>query len=380
MRERRRYWMSNGTDEREMVLGPLTLDCPFCGTEMGTAAGGEVHPLMRCDCEAVVARAGDPEWPALPSGLLARAYHQIRDRMREDVVGQDAVVDRLALLGARHVHLGGRQRALVTGPSGTGKTTILTSLARAIGCPMLVWDVSTSVEAGWSGVDADAALAELYHTCDKSLERMSRAVIVLDEVCKLAFRTAEGTSREHRRGQQKSLLGLLGGTAPVRFTEHGDRGRAISISTDDMLIIGAGAFEGLEAGAGPTELVRYGYLTEFASRFSMVLSIQPLSPTALVEIYRVGIADAVTAASQFGYGIEVPDAVLLHVAQVIAGAGPSVTPRAGLGWLQATIDSALLRLLDLAARSGARYRIQLSDVEIPSSISPGCEKAAEHDV
>lgn len=362
--------MSNGTDEREMVLGPLNLDCPFCGTEMGTAAGGEVHPLMRCDCEAVVTRTGDPERPALPRGLLARAYHEIRARMREDVVGQDAVVDRLALLGARHVHLGGRQRALVTGPSGTGKTTMLASLARAIGCPMLVWDVSTSVEAGWSGVDADAALSELYHSCEKNVDRMSRAVIVLDEVCKLAFRAAEGTSREHRRGQQKSLLGLLGGTAPVRFTEHGDRGRAISISTDDMLIIGAGAFEGLEAGAGPSELVRYGYLTEFASRFPMVLAVQPLSPTALVEIYRVGIADALIAASQFGYAIQVPDTVLLHVAHSVADAGPSLTPRAGLGWLQGAVDSALLRLLDLAARPGARYRIEVSDLAIPSSLQP----------
>jgi len=290
--------------------------------------------------------------------------------MRADsfVIGQDAVVDRLAVIGARQVHCGGRQRIILAGPSGVGKTTIGSALARALGCPFLAWDVSTSSEAGWNGVDINSALSELYQECERDVERMATSVLYLDELCKLAVRDATGTASEHRRGQMKSLLVLAGGGVPVRFPEHGDRGASVAVSTDDMLIIGGGAFEGLPPDPTPGDLVAYGVLSRVRRAVLADPDTYALEPAHLVQIYRRAVEEAVLAARDFGFRIEVPDAVLQYVARTVADASEHVTPRAGMGWLHAAVDAALLRLLDLGARAGASYRLQPDDVAIPGRL------------
>jgi hypothetical protein len=366
MRARRRYWLTNGSEEREATLSVLTLDCPFCAAALASATTAAVGVGTRCDCHAVVRRRSEPEVIAPPPGVMASAYREIRQRLEQTIVGHSDVLQRLALTGAKHVHMGGRQRLLLIGPSGSGKTTMGVAIATALDCPALVWDVSTSSESGWAGVDAGGALAELYQQCDRDLEVMSRSVAILDELDKLACRDATGTVRSHRQGQQKSLLGWLGGGAPLRFAESGDRGHAVSVSTDDMLVIGSGVFEGLAPDAGPGGLVALGFSTEFVSRFPLVLRLERLSPEHLVPIYRHAVVDAVRAAKDFGFHIGVSDALLDYVARSVAAGGEEVTPRAGMGWLQAAVDTALLRLLDLAARPGTRYQIRPDDVPVPA--------------
>ena len=187
-----------------------------------------------------------------PPEVLGEAFRVLRGRLDERVSGHGEVLSRLALIGARHLHSGGRQRALLIGPSGVGKTTIGAALAEALECPTTVWDVSVSSEVGWAGISVSDVLSEMYTAYDRDLNWMSRGVLIADEVDKLAIRGAQGASRDHRVGQQKSLLGILGGGVPARFQENGERGPTLTIRTDDMLILGLGAFHGLpeDPGAG----------------------------------------------------------------------------------------------------------------------------------
>lgn len=367
MRERRQYWLHRDGEERELKLSALTMDCPFCAEPLGSAAGG-IGFDARCMCGAGVVRWSEPgSIPSRP-GLMASAYREIRERLGARIVGHDRLLDRLALLGARHLHHGGLQRALIIGPSGTGKTTSAVALADALESPMAVWDVSVSAEVGWSGVDAGNVFSELYHACDRNVERMRTAILVFDECDKLAVGDATGTAKEHRRGQAKSLLGILSGGVPVRFPEDGDRGRTISVPTDDMLVLGLGTFEGLPRDPGPLELIQYGFATEFASRWPVILSLDALTENELVAIFKRELSATVNAAAEFGYDVHVPEAVLSSVAQALTAAGPGATPRAGVGWLRAAVDTALLRLLDLNARAGASYGVRFEDVPIPESI------------
>jgi hypothetical protein len=367
MRHVTAYRVEKNDEERDLVVSPLTLDCSFCGSQLASIAGG-LSRVRRCSCGArVISRGSAPPVPS-PAGIAAAAYREIRQRLRADVYGHHDVLDHLAVMAARHLHAGGRQRGLIIGPSGTGKSTLAVAVGRAVGCPVAVWDVSVSSEAGWAGVDASDVLAELYDSCEQDIELMSRSVLALDEIDKLAVRDSQGVARTHRLGQQKSLLGILGGGVPVRFPVEGDRGRTVTISTVDMMIVGLGAFDGLPASPDASDLVRFGYMTEFAARLPLLMVLSPLTVADLTGIYRRQ-ADILGGGADFGYEIEVPDSVLRYVADAVLRAGDGVTPRAGLGWIQAAIDAALLRLLDLEARAGSVYRLQPDDVPIPGRLS-----------
>jgi hypothetical protein len=52
----------------------------------------------------------------------------------------------------------------------------------------------------------------------------------------------------------------------------------------------------------------------------------------------------------------------------VAAAGEEVTPRAGMGWLQAAVDTAVLRLLDLSARPGTRFQVRPDDIPVPAAL------------
>jgi hypothetical protein len=370
MHQRKQYRSEHNGEQRDLVIAPLTLDCPFCGNELASVAGG-ISRIRQCTCGARVYSDGSAPPGRSAAGVAAAAYREIRQRLRREVVGHHDIQDRLALMAARALHAGGRQRGLIIGPSGTGKTTMAVALGHAVGCRVAMWDVSVSSEAGWAGVDANGVLAELYDSCDQDVDWMSRSILILDEIDKLAVRDAKGPSKQHRLGQQKSLLGILGGGVPVRFPEHGDRGPAVTVVTDDMLIIGLGVFDGLPAEPDPAHLVSYGYTPEFASRFGIVMVLPPLTASDLVGVLRREV-DRLGGGADFGFKIRVPEPVLRYVADAVLRAGDGVTPRAGIGWIQAAVDAALLRLLDLEAAPGTVYPLQPDDVTVPSRIrGPG---------
>ena len=366
--ERRKVVLRQDAEERVARVTALTLGCPFCGASLGSLAGGAYEPGMMCTCGAVVhSVTGGPRWDSAP-GALADAYREIRTRVVSTVQGHEDAIARLSLMAARHLHLGGRQRALVIGPSGTGKTTLAVALAEALDCPLAIWDVSVSSEAGWAGVDLAVVMAELYEACDGSLERMSRSILVLDEADKIAVGDTVGVAKAHKRGQQKSLLAVLGGGVPTRFQADGDRGSALAVRTDDMMILGLGAFEGLRPDPSPSDLVAYGYMVELASRFPVIVSLSRLQPAALMTVLERAAAEAIEPVVEFGFDIRVTRPAVRYAVDALERGDPSLTTRAAIGWLQAAVDAVLLKLLDLGAPVGTRYEITPDDVAIPRAL------------
>lgn len=208
-----------------------------------------------------------------------------------------------------------KSNILLLGETGTGKTLLAKSLARALDVPIAITDATRLTEAGYVGSDVESILTELFTNADHSVERAERGIIFIDEIDKIG-RKSEGPSVTRDvsgEGVQQALLKILEGTT-AQMTAHGGRKnpqeQTIAIDTTNILFICAGAFPDLakkmadrkhqrSAGFGmnvdeaPTmiaerpeaeDLIAAGMIPEFIGRLPVVTTTSPLTEEVMVSI------------------------------------------------------------------------------------------------
>ncbi len=281
-------------------------------------------------------------------------------------------MDRLALVGAQHA-AGIPSRLVLVGPPGVGKTTLVRTLAESLRLPYLLVDLTELAETNFSGLQLADLLASLYIQAESSVRRMAKAVIVLDELDKLAMREASTVGRDYRRGKQQSLLALLGGGVPLRFGMSGDRDRSMQWTSDSALIIGAGVFAGLPSGRDPApeDLIRLGLMPELVERLGQVIRLQPLGAAELARVLERRLHPMRTAFEAFGYGLVVSPAALASVAQAVAQGHGRAGPRTAAAWLVAAAQRGLTTLLNGGASPGTIWTLTPDDIADRLVVRPG---------
>jgi len=244
----------------------------------------------------------------------------IRDYLDEYVVGQPEAKIVLAVAIANHYKRINnpenevvKSNILMIGPTGTGKTLMVKTVAEYLNVPFVVADATTLTEAGYVGDDVDSLISRLYQAADCDIERCQRGIVFLDEIDKIARKSESATvSRDvSGEGVQQALLKLVEGTK-IKISPTGSRksDATIEIDTSNILFIAGGAFVGLEKivknriqgtamGFGaqlttdavveyehvsPDDLVKYGMIPEFVGRFSSTVSLHGLTKDQLVSI------------------------------------------------------------------------------------------------
>ena len=174
-----------------------TTTCSFCGTSQ-SADVPLIAGLSGYICESCVGLAAKVvgNWGrkrTLRKPLQAPPVpQQIKQHLDRYVIGQDAAKQTLAVAVYNHYKRlradtstvaatldddGGveieKSNILLLGPSGTGKTLLVSTLARIVGVPCVVADATTLTQAGYVGDDVDTLLARLLDVADGDGDRVA---------------------------------------------------------------------------------------------------------------------------------------------------------------------------------------------------------------
>lgn len=174
-----------------------------------------------------------------------------------------------------------KENILIAGPTGTGKTEILTRISKRCQVPIVIEDSTSLAETGYVGRKVEDLLRDLYLAADKDQEKAEKGILVIDEFDKLAEKGSQ--EMVSRSGVQRALLKLLDGG-----TLYFD---GMTFDTSKLTIVGLGAFSDITDKENydhitTDDLVKYGMMQELIGRFSKVIKMNSLSKEDLKKILK----------------------------------------------------------------------------------------------
>ncbi len=142
-----------------------------------------------------------------------------------------------------------KSNMLMIGPTGSGKTYLVKTLARLLDVPLAITDATSLTEAGYIGDDIESVVSKLLAAADNDVERAESGIIFIDEIDKIAKK--QNTSSRDVSGEsvQQGLLKLLEGAeveVPVGANSKNAMVPLTTINTRNILFICGGAFPELE--------------------------------------------------------------------------------------------------------------------------------------
>lgn len=178
---------------------------------------------------------------------------EIKRKLDEYIIGQETAKKTLSVAVYNHykrLMLNDpdiqKSNLLFIGPTGSGKTHLIKSLARILNVPLAITPATSLTEEGYIGDSVDSVIEKLYISAGKDVALTERGIVFIDEVDKLSNPNSAKQREVGSIGVQQALLTLLEGTSITIGSKYGMFRDIVEINTTNILFICGGAFPQLD--------------------------------------------------------------------------------------------------------------------------------------
>ena len=347
--------------------------------------------------------------------------HIIKEYLDEFIIMQDRAKKILSVAAYNHYkrmkydldNQGGdeeidKSNVIIMGPTGCGKTAMLSHLSRLLDIPFAVTDASSLTEAGFVGADVEVAVRNLYYAAGKDIAKTEHGIIYLDEFDKIARKSGANnsiTADPGHEGVQQGLLKMIEGSV-VEFTERGQRKHpeapTIKVNTKNILFIVGGAFVGIEKiiekrvrkddsniGFGseipskedtdkkfnelihqvrPEDLMKFGIIPEIIGRLPVICTLETLDEDALLRILtepkNAPVKQYEKLLAMDNVKLEFEEAALRQVAKM------AIERKTGARSLKGIIEDVMLDVMFEIPKTNEPRRVVITEACIKGEDSP----------
>lgn len=287
--------------------------CSFCGEKKPVVEGLNGYICLDCCREFI----GELEHSTDDVANVSTALNpsKLKQELDRYVVGQEEAKKIISVAVCNHMKrieanndLLEKTNILILGPTGCGKTFLMSTIAKFLKVPMVIVDATNFTQVGYVGEDVSNILKKLYMASNGDLEKCKKGIVYVDEIDKVMAKTSSHGDRDAAgTGVQQNFLKLMeGGTQTIKLPTRDGGMQEIEIDTKDILFVFGGAFVGIDAkkektvsiGFGTSnaesepidkpitqdDIVKYGFIPEFVGRVPIVVKMNELSRDNLKDI------------------------------------------------------------------------------------------------
>ena len=257
------------------------------------------------------------------------APHKIKAKLDEYVVGQEYAKKAMSVAVYNHYKRVAtdtmddieieKSNMLMIGPTGSGKTYLVKTLARLLDVPLAITDATSLTEAGYIGDDIESVVSKLLAAADNDVEKAEQGIIFIDEIDKIAKKHNSNQRDVSGESVQQGMLKLLEGSdveVPVGANSKNAMVPLTTVNTKNILFICGGAFPDLEeiikerlqkktsmgfnselkdkfehdkdllSKVTVEDLRKFGMIPEFLGRLPVIFTLKPLDKDMMVKILK----------------------------------------------------------------------------------------------
>jgi ATP-dependent Clp protease ATP-binding subunit ClpX len=176
--------------------------------------------------------------------------HIIKASLDEFIIGQEHAKKVISVAVYNHYKRIGtatdpvieieKSNMLMIGPTGSGKTYLVKTLAKLLNVPLAITDATSLTEAGYIGDDVESVISKLLAAAGNDVGKAERGIVFIDEIDKIAKKRNTNSRDVSGESVQQGLLKLLEGSdveVPVGASSKNAMVPLTTVNTQNILFI-----------------------------------------------------------------------------------------------------------------------------------------------